>query len=63
MKELDIVKENDIYIFRNKFKESNKVSTAQFDKLISDREDTALINMLESICIEFINRMVDINEE
>lgn len=54
LKESDTVIENNIYIFKNEFKESNKTSTASFDKLIRDREDKKLLSMLEDICLEFI---------
>lgn len=54
LKESDTVIENNIYIFKNEFKESNKTSTASFDKLIVDREDKKLLSMLHDICLEFI---------
>lgn len=63
LEETDIVLNNKINIFKNKFIESNKLSTSQFDKMLTDRSDVRLDSMIESICIEFIERMEVIKNE
>lgn len=53
----DIVNKNDIYIFQSRFNESNKLSTSEFDKMITDRNDGRLIDMMDRICSELIARL------
>lgn len=58
----DIVRKNELYIFKNQFTESNKISTSNFDKLINDRHDNALTNMLDEICSEFLDRIEELDK-
>lgn len=56
----DIVSDNGIYIFSSKFKESNKLSTFDLGKLVSDTKDGRLQAMMNKICDEFLTRIVDL---
>ncbi|AUJ25173.1 ParA family protein [Virgibacillus dokdonensis] len=56
----DIVNEKKIYIFKSMFTESNKLSTSEFEKLITDREDKRLGSMLSNLCTEFLYRVEDL---
>lgn len=55
----NLVADNDIYIFNSSFIESHKVSTAEFDKYIIDRDDNKLDTMMIEICEELLERVVE----
>ena len=57
LSEIEIVKRNNINIFKSQFTESNKLSTSQFDKMLTDRSDMKLDNMINEICTEFLERV------
>lgn len=59
----NIVQAKDIYIFPKKFKESNKISTFDLGKLVSDTNDTRLQEMMDDICAAFLNRINLLTEE
>ncbi|MFQ6322534.1 ParA family protein [Lactococcus garvieae] len=63
MSNVDIVKTNDIYVFTEKFGESNKISTFDLGKLVSDTQDTRLQEMMDKICEEFLSRITFLNEQ
>ena len=56
LKDSDLVERKEIYTFGSHFIESNKVSTAEFDKYIIDRDDTRLDTMMIEICEELLQR-------
>ncbi|MBE6064823.1 ParA family protein [Clostridium cochlearium] len=63
LSEIKIIKENNINIFNSQFTESNKLSTSQFEKMLTDREDKKLDNMIDNICSEFLDRVEVLKDE
>ena len=65
MKGSDIVQNSDIYIFEEYFKESNKLSTFELGKFVSDTDDSRLKEKIEKISDEFLSRiaMIEKGEE
>lgn len=57
MKSSGIVRNNNIYIFSEYFKESNKLSTFDLGKLVSDTKDRRLQLMMDEICDDFLKRI------
>lgn len=51
----------DIYFFNNEFPKSEKLSTGRLSTFIIDRDDTYLLDKLNTICQEFEERVVSIN--
>lgn len=57
MRKSNIVKEDELYVFKNVFRESNKLSTFPLGKFISDTKDTRLLKEIDKICSEFEDRI------
>jgi chromosome partitioning protein len=56
-------KDKGIYFFKNEFRRVDKLATGKLSTFIIDREDASLIEELKDICIEFMERVVQISEE
>jgi chromosome partitioning protein len=56
-------KDKGIYFFKNEFRRVDKLATGKLSTFIIDREDASLIEELKNICIEFMERVVQISEE
>ncbi|KEI92422.1 ParA family protein [Clostridium botulinum] len=51
-----------LYFFENNFQNSDKLATNKLETFIIDRDDSALLSNINSICEEFEKRMRELNE-
>ncbi|WP_034771162.1 MULTISPECIES: ParA family protein [Exiguobacterium] len=61
LKSSPLAKAKNLYIFPEHFKESNKLSTFELGKLVSDTEDQRLQKMMDNICDDFLARIDSFN--
>lgn len=61
LKSSPLAQQKNIYFFSEFFRESNKLSTFELGKLVSDTEDLRLQSMMDNICDDFLARIDSFN--